>query len=100
MGPPEFEPPLPEWEFANVPRTHTISSKRLEECNWLQALEGGIDSSHVSWLHRGDVNTDPLFRNDDENCWVWSYEYHPARPLTGEEITAVREGKGIHVQFT
>ena len=27
------------------------SSKRLQECNWLQAMEGGIDSSHVSFLH-------------------------------------------------
>ncbi len=37
---------------------------------------------------------------DDENCWVWSYEYHPARPLTEEEVAAVREGQGIHVKYT
>ena len=30
--------------------------------NWLQAMEGGINSSHVSFLHRGDLNTDPLFK--------------------------------------
>ena len=30
-------------------------SKRLQECNWLQAMEGGIDSSHVSFLHRGEL---------------------------------------------
>jgi phthalate 4,5-dioxygenase oxygenase subunit len=35
---------------------------------------------------------------DDENCWTWSYEYHPTRPLTEEEVTAVREGKGIHAK--
>ena len=29
MGPPEVQPPQPEWEFATVPRTHTISTKRL-----------------------------------------------------------------------
>ena len=47
MGPPEQKPPLPEWEFALVPPEQTFVSKRLQECNWLQAMEGGIDSSHV-----------------------------------------------------
>ena len=113
-------------------------------------MEGGIDSSHVSFLHRGDLNHDPLFKGakgnkynladmqphfevvespgglyigarrnaedgnyywritqwvmpcftmipprgdhpmhghfwipiDDENCWAWSYDYHPTRALT------------------
>src|ERR1700722_8159397 len=60
MGPPEKQPPLPEWEFINVPRAQSITTKRLQESNWLQALEGGIDSSHVSFLHRGDLNSDPM----------------------------------------
>jgi phthalate 4,5-dioxygenase len=62
LGPPEKQPPLPEWEFATVPAKQSFVSKRLQECNWLQALEGGIDSSHVSFLHRGDLNSDPLFK--------------------------------------
>jgi phthalate 4,5-dioxygenase len=48
-------PPEPEFEFATVPLKQTFTSKRLQECNWLQAMEGGIDSSHVSFLHRGDL---------------------------------------------
>ena len=55
MGPPEKQPPLPEWEFAMVPPEQSFISKRWQECNWLQAMEGGIDSSHVSFLHRGDL---------------------------------------------
>ena len=62
MGPSERQPPLPEYEFATVPLAQTYSSKRYQECNWLQALEGGIDSSHVSFLHSGSLNTDPLFK--------------------------------------
>lgn len=62
MGPPELQPPLPEWEFAMVPEKHRFISKRFQECNWLQALEGGIDSSHVSWLHRDGLQSDPLFK--------------------------------------
>jgi phenylpropionate dioxygenase-like ring-hydroxylating dioxygenase large terminal subunit len=167
MGPPEKRPPLPAWEFATVPPEQTFTSKRIQESNWLQAMEGGIDSSHVSFLHRGDLNSDPLFKGakanrynlsdsrpvfevvesagglfigarrnaddgnyywritqwvmpsftmiaprgnhpvhghfwipiDDENCWTWSFDYHPTRALTADERRAMEEGKGIHVKY-
>jgi hypothetical protein len=67
MGPPEHTPPLPEWEFAMVPAEQRFVSKRFQECNWLQAMEGGIDSSHVSWLHRDNLNSDPLFKGAGGN---------------------------------
>ncbi len=60
MGPPERKPPLPKFEWATVPATHRFVTKRTQECNWLQALEGGIDSVHVSFLHRHDLRSDPL----------------------------------------
>lgn len=164
MGPPELKPPLPEWEFATVPDDQRFVSKRIQECNWLQAMEGGIDSSHVSFLHQGNINSDPLFKGakgnqynlsdarpvfelvesagglyigarrnaengnyywritqfvlpsftmiaprgghsvhghfwipiDDEHCMAWSYDYHPARKLTPIEISAMKDGKGVH----
>jgi phthalate 4,5-dioxygenase len=167
MGEPEKQPLLPEWEFATVPPRHRYISKRTQESNWLQALEGGIDSSHVSFLHRGDLNTDPLFKGakgnqynmadsrpvfevvesagglyigarrnaendqyywritqwvmpsftmiaprgthsvhghfwipiDDENCWTWSFDYHPIRELTDAEVAAMKDGKSIYVKF-
>jgi phenylpropionate dioxygenase-like ring-hydroxylating dioxygenase large terminal subunit len=52
MGPLKLMPALPELEWALVPDTHRYLSRRVQECNYLQAMEGGIDSSHVSWLHR------------------------------------------------
>ena len=67
MGPAETKPPLPEWEFATVARSQSFTSKRLQECNWLQAMEGGIDSSHVSFLHSGALNSDPLFKGAKGN---------------------------------
>jgi phthalate 4,5-dioxygenase len=67
MGPAEHQPPLPEYEFATVPASQSYMSKRLQECNWLQAMEGGIDSSHVSWLHSGSLNADPLFKGAKGN---------------------------------
>jgi phthalate 4,5-dioxygenase oxygenase subunit len=36
---------------------------------------------------------------DDENCWAWSFDYHPVRALTPEERQAMIDGKGIHVTY-
>ena len=52
MGPKEHTPPPPNFEWTQVPATHRHVSKVIEECNWLQALEGGIDTSHAPILHR------------------------------------------------
>lgn len=77
MGPPEQQPALPEWEFATVPTSQSFVSKRLQECNWLQAMEGGIDSSHVSFLHSGALNRDPLFKGAKGN----QYNLNDLRPV-------------------
>ena len=167
MGPPQQQPPLPVWEFTTVPDSHRFVAKRTQECNWLQAMEGGIDSSHVSFLHSGELNSDPLFKGskgnqynlndmkphfevvespgglyigarrnaengnyywritpwvmpsftmipprgdhpvhghfwipaDDENCWAWSFDYRVNKPLTTDQVQAMRDGKGIYVTF-
>ncbi len=52
MGPREKMPPPPNFEWTQQPETHRHASKVFEECNWLQALEGGIDTSHAPILHR------------------------------------------------
>jgi phenylpropionate dioxygenase-like ring-hydroxylating dioxygenase large terminal subunit len=44
-------PPFLEVEWATVPDSHRFVTKRVHECNWAQALEGDIDSSHVGFLH-------------------------------------------------
>jgi nitrite reductase/ring-hydroxylating ferredoxin subunit len=51
MGPRESVPELPKLEWARVPDTHRYVSKRLQQTNYLQAVEGGIDSSHSNFLH-------------------------------------------------
>ncbi len=62
FGAPEHRPPFPEFEWTLVPESHRYVSKRLQECNYLQAMEGGIDSSHVSSLHSGELHTDVLHK--------------------------------------
>src|SRR5436190_24173154 len=52
MGPAEKQPTLPKFEFTQVPETHRQVTKTWEECNWLQGLEGGIDTAHAGIMHR------------------------------------------------
>jgi phenylpropionate dioxygenase-like ring-hydroxylating dioxygenase large terminal subunit len=164
LGDPATRPDLPAFEWIHVPPEQSYTSKRWQESNWLQALEGGIDSSHVSWLHSGGLKSDPLFKGakgneynlndlrpffevadadgglfvgarrnaeqgsyywritpyvlpsftmvpprgdhpvhghfwvpiDDQNCWVYTFDYHTARALTPEERQAMLDGHGVH----
>jgi phenylpropionate dioxygenase-like ring-hydroxylating dioxygenase large terminal subunit len=51
MGPPEQRPALPDLEFALVPDKHRYVTKYPLDCNYMQGMEGELDSSHVSFLH-------------------------------------------------
>lgn len=51
-------PPFPHFDCFMAPDEYTFAFKGWWECNWLQGLEGGIDPSHVSFLHRF-VGEDP-----------------------------------------
>ena len=52
MGPPDKRPPLPALEWTQVPESHRGINKVVQNCNWLQGLEGGIDTVHINFLHR------------------------------------------------
>jgi phthalate 4,5-dioxygenase oxygenase subunit len=67
MGPPELKPAPPALEWTLVKSKQRFVSKRFQECNYLQAMEGGIDSSHVSFLHSMELNRDPLFKGSRGN---------------------------------
>ncbi len=60
MGPRELTPDPPCLEWSMLPEENLFVSRRLQECNYLQTMEGGLDSSHLSWLHGGTVLTDPV----------------------------------------
>jgi nitrite reductase/ring-hydroxylating ferredoxin subunit len=68
MGPTTLQPQMPELEFTLVPDDHRYVTKYLLECNYMQGMEGELDSSHVSFLHstlNPDTHwiNDPLFNN-------------------------------------
>ena len=60
MGPPEKKPEPPGLEWALLDPSQRVVSKRLQECNYLQAMEGGIDTTHVSYVHRYELDIDKL----------------------------------------
>jgi nitrite reductase/ring-hydroxylating ferredoxin subunit len=58
LGPGE-PPAFPEFDCFIAPQSHTFAFKGFLDCNWLQALEVGIDPAHASYLHRFFEDEDP-----------------------------------------
>jgi phthalate 4,5-dioxygenase len=56
MGSSAAAPPLPELEVLLMPE-HDVGVHCIQrDCNYLQALEGDIDTSHFGFLHAGHVD--------------------------------------------
>ena len=62
MGPADKQPAPPALEWCTLPQSHVYVSKRLQESNYLQAIEGGIDTAHVSYVHKYSVDNDPMHK--------------------------------------
>src|SRR4030088_1515354 len=73
MGPTELSPSIPELEWPLVPASQRNVSKRIQDCNWLQNLEGEVDSSHASFLHASLGPDRRPIRNDERD-----EDLHPA----------------------
>jgi len=72
MGPRDTPPALPGLEFLGLPDDHIYRMEVMwRECNWLQALEGCLDSSHVYFLHSR------LHAEDDPSLGVYHPDRHP-----------------------
>ena len=65
MGPPAERPSPPDFQWTKAPPERRALSKVHQENNWLQALEGGIDTVHVNFLHAGRP---PGKRYDDSDA--------------------------------
>lgn len=58
LGPGE-PPAFPNFDCFRAPGSHVFAFKGLWKCNWLQAMEVGIDPAHASFLHRFLQDEDP-----------------------------------------
>jgi hypothetical protein len=85
-------PALPRFEWATLPPEKLQVSRTWEECNWLQSLEGGIDSAHASALHKvlteqtrrpglRGLWTKPLVTRDEVVLTSYGHCYGSLRPI-------------------
>jgi phenylpropionate dioxygenase-like ring-hydroxylating dioxygenase large terminal subunit len=74
LGPRATPPLLPDLEGNMLPEGEYSITVTQRECNWLQALEGDIDTSHLAFLHRGSVRPAELL----EGSFMYWTLTHPA----------------------
>jgi phthalate 4,5-dioxygenase oxygenase subunit len=87
MGPKDSVPELPDFEWTRLPKMQRTVTKRVQHTNWTQAVEGGIDSSHVSFLH-GHKERKPTGFNFQDSPEVWKYleiDKHPVFSVSEAE---------------
>jgi len=51
LGPAERLADFPRFEWLGLPLSHLYASRWRTECNFVQAMEGEMDTSHVGFLH-------------------------------------------------
>jgi phthalate 4,5-dioxygenase oxygenase subunit len=71
LGPPELEPPFPKYPFLDIPEDRRYIGAPLVNCNFVQVLEGGIDSAHLGVLHADAHSKGAVSQTN-------------ARPITGQ----------------
>jgi phthalate 4,5-dioxygenase oxygenase subunit len=68
MGKPEHQPEIPRFEWGLVPDSHRVIVRWAQECNYAQAMEGDLDTTHVSFLHKTlDGSTNATLRRRGAN---------------------------------
>jgi phthalate 4,5-dioxygenase len=92
------EPPLPSFEILGVPDEEINATLIQRDCNYLQALEGEIDTSHFGFLHAGHVDPDDL--GDEEplrhQVGIRAPQYHIADTAWGTQYAGYRSaGPGL-----
>ncbi len=60
MGDQANVPELPGFEILDMPESEINVGFVMRSCNYLQALEGEIDTSHFGFLHAGHVDPDDV----------------------------------------
>ena len=92
MGKRKVPPPLPAIEVLSLPAEELVVTCHQRDCNWLQSLEGDIDTSHFGFLHVGAVQPDDV---DPKTIYRWGLidrapRYHVKETEWGTMYTAYR----------
>jgi phenylpropionate dioxygenase-like ring-hydroxylating dioxygenase large terminal subunit len=90
MGPKDRAPPEPDYEWTRAPSSHRYVSKTFESCNWLQGLEGGLDTAHSSFAHNNHLGDNSALRQRDRRPKIdvertdYGYYYVSTREMGAE----------------
>src|SRR6202163_3650184 len=60
LGPRSTPPPLPDLEPNMLPDDQVVVTAIQGDCNWLQGLEGDIETSHLGFLHLGALDPEKM----------------------------------------
>ena len=78
FGPNETMPQTPpQLEHTQLPESHVYVTKRLQQCNWAQSMDGALDTAHFSFLHMpapSRASNDPANIAADESRIRWLRE--------------------------
>ena len=95
-------PGLDRMDCFEAPEEYTFAFKGYLECNWLQALEVGIDPAHASFLHRYFEAGDPGRTYGQQFRDTVGEESVPMMTLLREyprpEIIVDRTGYGLRIR--
>ncbi|MDG2033470.1 MAG: Rieske 2Fe-2S domain-containing protein, partial [Rhodospirillales bacterium] len=93
MGDKNSVPPLPGIEPTLLEPGDIRIIFAMRECNWLQALEGDIDTSHFSWLHAGSIGIEQVPSDNHGKYQIIDRapEYHVRETEWGTMYGAYRE---------
>jgi phthalate 4,5-dioxygenase len=93
MGSRPAAPPLPALEIFDAAAADTGALLIQRDCNYLQALEGDIDTSHFGFLHAGHVDPNALDADDPINhtIAIRSPEYQIADMPWGTQYAGYRD---------
>ena len=95
MGPIGEQPPEPDYEWLRAPPEKRNVSKTFENCNWLQGLEGGLDTAHSSFAHNNHIGDKSVLRQRDRTPRIdvertdYGYYYVSQRDM-GEDGLYIR----------
>jgi phthalate 4,5-dioxygenase len=80
---------FPNFEFMNLPPEQVYCVKQIAEYNWVQDVEGTMDSAHVSMLHKSWSAGTPMVAIGDDTAPIYEFEDRP----TGFRYAAIRNTK-------
>jgi phthalate 4,5-dioxygenase len=88
LGPAGLGAEIPDLEWMHVPPESRYVSRRIQRSNFMQSLEGELDSSHVGFLHSAP-NPEVKLKPEDLRSSIAGYMYRDKRPkLSSKETDA------------